>query len=383
VNPVGMATGIYRGKLIGAFSPGSPQEVAVVLVVTPAGATTQGAFASDVSCTPQAMDFVSTTVGNGSELTVSFPRSLLVSVVDNCGNSVSDSSVVASIAGKSLELKPVGGDLYSGTWVPNASASAVAVSITAVNPNLPGVDQTINVSAANPVGQATLPIMAADGVVEGAGFTPDRPLATGGIVSIFGSGFAASDNFATHLPLERVLGGVSVMVGGENAPLYYAGAGQINAQVPFSAQPGSDVSIVVSAGGHVTAPQNYVISAAQPGVFAGAVLDGQGRAVNAGNPARIGDTLQIFTTGLGATDPPAVTGQPAPPFSKALVPVSVSIGGKDVAVVYQGLAPGFVGLYQVNVILANTVTPGDAVPVAIQQNGITSNPNLPINIPVR
>ena len=383
VNPAGLSTGMYRGKLVGNFSPGVPQEVAVVLVITPAGATTQRNFVVEDACTQQSMDFVSTTVGTGSTLSVSFPRPLLVTVIDNCGNNVSDASVIASISGKSIELRPVGGGLYSGTWVPESTSSTVVISLVAVHPNLPEADQTITVSAAPAPGSVSLPVLAAGGVVEGAGFTPQRPLATGGIISVFGSRFAASDNFATRLPLDRVLGGVSVIVGGESAPLYYAGTGQINAQVPFSAQPGSNISIVVNANGQVTAPQNYVISGAEPGVFAGAVLDGQGRTVNAGNPAHAGDTLQIFTTGLGVTDPPAVTGQPAPPFSKVLVPVSVSIGGTDVTVVYQGLAPGFVGLYQVNVILASAVAPGDAVPVVIKQNGITSNPNLPINIPIR
>jgi len=114
-----------------------------------------------------------------------------------------------------------------------------------------------------------------------------------------------------------------------------------------------------------------------------AVLDGQSRPVTVQNPARIGDTLQIFTTGLGATDPPAQTGAGGPSFSTVLLPVTVTIGTVEAPVVYQGLAPGFVGLYQVNVVLPAAVTPGEAVPLVIRQNGITSNPNLPANIPVR
>jgi len=66
-----------------------------------------------------------------------------------------------------------------------------------------------------------------------------------------------------------------------------------------------------------------------------------------------------------------------------LLPVTVTVGGVEAPVVYQGLAPGFVGLYQVNVVLPSTVTPGDAVPVVVRQNGIVSNPDLPATIPVR
>ncbi len=63
--------------------------------------------------------------------------------------------------------------------------------------------------------------------------------------------------------------------------------------------------------------------------------------------------------------------------------MTVTIGGVEAPVAYQGLAPGFVGLYQVNAVLPSTVAPGDAVLVEIRQNGIVSNPDLPATIPVR
>jgi uncharacterized protein (TIGR03437 family) len=92
--------------------------------------------------------------------------------------------------------------------------------------------------------------------------------------------------------------------------------------------------------------------------------------------------LQIFATGLGQTDPPGQTGEGAPSFSRPLLPVTVTVGGVEAPVQYQGLAPGFVGLYQVNVQLPTTVTPGDNVEVVIRQNGIPSNPGSPARIPV-
>jgi uncharacterized protein (TIGR03437 family) len=55
----------------------------------------------------------------------------------------------------------------------------------------------------------------------------------------------------------------------------------------------------------------------------------------------------------------------------------------EAAVQYAGLAPGFVGLYQVNVQVPATVTPGDAVEVVIRQNGISSNPDRPATIPIQ
>jgi uncharacterized protein (TIGR03437 family) len=63
--------------------------------------------------------------------------------------------------------------------------------------------------------------------------------------------------------------------------------------------------------------------------------------------------------------------------------VTVTIGGVQVPILYQGLVPGFVGLYQLNVGVVPSIPSGDAVPVVIEQNGIESNPGLAVTIPVR
>jgi uncharacterized protein (TIGR03437 family) len=225
-----------------------------------------------------------------------------------------------------------------------------------------------------------------DGVVEAAGFTPRRPLAPGGFVSLFGSRFTTQQAGATRIPLERELSGVKVRIGNFDAPLHFVAPGQINAQMPLEVQPNSNVSVVVSANGVFTAPQTYLIAPAMPGIFIGstgpAVLDGQSRLVTPENPARIGDVLQIFATGLGTTQPAVASGAAGPPFSTVTNPVSVTLGGVDAAVVYQGLAPGFVALYQVNIIVPSGVTPGTSVPLVLTQNGVSSNPDFPANIPV-
>ena len=213
-------------------------------------------------------------------------------------------------------------------------------------------------------------------------------LAPGSIVSIFGTAFAGGESFAVNLPLERSLDGTSVRIGGEDAPLYYVGPGQVNAQVPFTAKVGESVSIVVNAKGKLTAPQSYLIAPAQPGIFNGAVLDFQnapaqgGLAVTPSNPAQIGHDLIIYSNGLGLVDQTVATGA-ASSAANALLPVRVTIGGVEVPVAYAGLTPGFVGLYQVNVHLSSSVPTGDDIAVVLEQNGITSNPLLPIRISIR
>ena len=176
-------------------------------------------------------------------------------------------------------------------------------------------------------------------------------------------------------------------VGNQDAPLFFVGPGQINAQLPFEVSTGDSVPVAIAVDGLLTAPQNYLIAAGQPGIFISgenaAILDASFQQVTAQNPARAGDTIQIFCTGLGAVDVAVETGAPGPSFSTILLPVTVTIGGIDTPVVFQGLAPGFVGLYQVNAVVPSGV-PLDAAPsLVLTQNGIVANPDSTVTIPLQ
>jgi uncharacterized protein (TIGR03437 family) len=330
---------------------------------------------------------VVSTIGTGSVVPISVPVPLVARVFDSCGAAVSDAAVVANVGGRPISLASLGDGVYSGNWSPDRISSSVPISVEAVHGTYPSVRRSLVVSTIAAPGQVSLPVVFPDGIVGAAGFTPRQPLAPGGIISIFGSGFSSAIHPALAVPLPRQLGGVSVRIGTEDVPLYSVHPGQINAQMPFTVQSGNNVSVVVNAAGKLTAAQTYAIASVQPGIFvegtASAVLDSQGRLITAANPARLGDTLQIYTSGLGATDPPAQTGQANPSFSRVLSPVTVRIGGVQAPVVYQGLAPCCVGVYQVNAVLPSTVAPGDAVLIEIEQNGVLSNSELPARIPVR
>ena len=145
--------------------------------------------------------------------------------------------------------------------------------------------------------------------------------------------------------------------------------------------------VVVNAQGKLSAPQRFLIASVQPNIFeqdgTAFATDQQSQRISPENPARLGQPLQIFATGLGLVDQPTGTGSASPPSSKVLNPVRVRIGGIDAPVSFQGLAPGFVGLYQINVFLPGIVQPGDEVTVVLEQNGIPSNASFPVTIPVR
>ena len=395
VNPEGLPRGFYRGTVRATFSSGETLDVDVLLIVTPAPVSSQRLSVQPPvhleGCTPDEMHLIADTIGNGASLPVSFPKVLVVSLIDSCGEFVDNATVVASAEGIAIPMQPLGNGTYSGTWAPAQQSAASTVTFAALHPTLPEIQQSFQVSTAAAAEGIQLPVLATAGVVEAAGFTPNRPLAPGGFITLFGSRFTTETAGATQIPLERELAGVRVRIGDIDAPLHFVSPAQINAVLPVEFDPGADVSILVSANGVLTAPQSYLVAPAMPGIFvdstgAPAVLrfiPGEGaQAVTPGNPARIGDILEIFATGLGETEPPVASGDALSTASALLTPVSVEIGGIGVPVLYQGLAPNFVGLYQVNVQVTDNIPTGDGLQIRIIQNGIVSNSENPATINV-
>ena len=93
-------------------------------------------------------------------------------------------------------------------------------------------------------------------------------------------------------------------------------------------------------------------------------------------PVTAGDVVAIFATGLGAVDQTIPDGAAAPsaPLANTLVKPTVTIGGQNAGVSFSGLAPGFVGLYQIDAMVPGGITPGSAVPVVVSIAGQTSPP---------
>ena len=221
---------------------------------------------------------------------------------------------------------------------------------------------------------------------DGAGF--GTTLAPGSFVSIFSTAtqdLAVGSNVAVAVPLPTTLSGISVMVGNRYAPLFFAGPGQINALIPFETPTGS-ANITVFAG--PDAPGNTVtvnLNATAPGIFAlnqagsgqGAIQNPNGSfAAAVGSvpgssaaPAARGGVIIIYASGLGRVTPQLPSGLAAGTNGTAiptlLNPPTVRIGGSAATVEFAGLAPGFVGLYQVNVRVPANAQTGNAVPVTI------------------
>ncbi len=210
---------------------------------------------------------------------------------------------------------------------------------------------------------AGAPSFSASGVVDGASFASGG-IVPGEIVTIFGSNLTSKTgiNLAPSLPLPKSLVNVSVTVNGTAAGLFavdnVGGQQQINFQVPWEVGTQSTASIVVTNNGSASSPVSVPVEIAQPAIFNyasggktfGAILHANFALVDAAHPAKAGETVLIYCTGLGEVMSPPADGAPAKGQSTVKVP-TVAIGGFISLLNFSGLAPGFVGLYQVNAII--------------------------------
>jgi uncharacterized protein (TIGR03437 family) len=242
-------------------------------------------------------------------------------------------------------------------------------------------------SAASPARQtfslsiAAAPVLADTPLLSAASYGP--AIASGSIVSIFGTEMAAGAQSANAVPLPVDMSGTNVTINGITAPLFYTSPTQINAQVPFEILPGQ-ATVVVHRGGQASAARSAGISAAAPAIFTvnqtgagpGVIVHASDFSlVTASSPAHAGEYVILYCTGLGALQRPVRTGDvPPTPPPQIAGQAQVTFGSVPAVVSYAGVAPGFVGLYQVNAQIAAGTPAGAAVPVQIFINGAPSNP---------
>jgi uncharacterized protein (TIGR03437 family) len=381
-----LAAGIYRAALTLLFNDNSPcQAVNVLFLVVGAGARAASSRAgseTDGACVPARLHAVHRTLGNSFSAPVSWPSPIEVHVVDDCGTAVANATVVASFTNGDppLALTSLRNGTYIGTWRPVNTATQAVVTVRASLPPLAPVE----IQARGAVGaNAAAPALNSGGIVNGASFAPAAPLAPGSIISVFGANFASSPAGASSLPLPKTLAGASLQVGGLDVPLFYSSGGQVNAQLPFELALNTRPQLIVKGASFVTVPETITVAAARPGIFTtsqdgrgqGVIMDTANRLVDSANPAKAGDVVVVYCTGLGATNPAVRSGEAAPasPLAKVTTPVQVTIGGQPAVVQFAGLTPNFVGLYQVNVQIPAGVTPGSSVPLVISQDGVPSN----------
>jgi uncharacterized protein (TIGR03437 family) len=157
------------------------------------------------------------------------------------------------------------------------------------------------------------------------------------------------------------------------------GLEQVNFQAPFELQPGR-ATVAVNLNGQPAQSVEVEVLAAQPALFTtdgarAAALHPDYRPVLTEAPARRGEVIQLYATGLGQVENPPPTGTAAPlsPLAPTLVPPVVTIGGVAAAVHFSGLAPGAVGQYQLNIEVPAGAPSGEQ-DVILAIGGISSRP---------
>jgi uncharacterized protein (TIGR03437 family) len=214
-------------------------------------------------------------------------------------------------------------------------------------------------------------------VVNAASFEPG--VSPGGLVTVFGQDLTdiIGTVVANSNPWPFVLAGVSVDVNGNPAALFSVahvnGQDQISFQVPWETPTGPGAAdVTVFDNGSPVAEIQADSFTEDPGIFAYngnfavAQRGRDGSLIGPDNPAIAGEVLVLYTTGLGPVDLDLTDGESAPsnPLAHTEDPFQVLVDGEQCQVFFSGLAPGFVGLYQVNLVLPGDLRSG-ALPMQI------------------
>jgi uncharacterized protein (TIGR03437 family) len=229
-------------------------------------------------------------------------------------------------------------------------------------------------------------------------------VAPGTIVSIFpspstsnnvlGTATANFNSLANPIPLPTALGGVEVLLNLIPTQLFYVSPTQINLPLPFTLPSSGtvDVRVVNQSTGQIYGAADMTMTPLSPGLF---TLNGAGfgqlAALNddytvngPGNPLTRGHIIQIFGTGQGSVSSAPAAGMLDTGLAPTAVTPVVQISTVTVPpanIMYSGLAPGLVGVWQLNVLVPTTVTAGSSVPVVVTMNGVPSNnPSNPASL---
>jgi uncharacterized protein (TIGR03437 family) len=236
-------------------------------------------------------------------------------------------------------------------------------------------------------------------LVNNASYAPgSNAVAPGTIVAIFGSNLtngtsclppSCNPTFGSNGRLNTTMTGAQVTINGTPVPIFYSSPNQLGVQIPTELT-GASASVQVTVNGQASAPQTIAIAPLTPGIFtftsdgkgAGAFthVDGSPVTVTQQNPARRGELVILYATGLGQVTPSVPTGALPTGASATVAATTLTIDGITVIPEFAGLAGCCVGLNQVNVRLPANTRSGSNIPVVLTIGGVASNP---VNITVQ
>jgi uncharacterized protein (TIGR03437 family) len=430
------------GYLTAVMPPDAPLGTQQLVV------TYQGAASApyNVTLNQYAPEFMTTSVVPVTDEGPQFPLASYVPVAHSTLSAINAGSpaapgerVISIVSGVGLTSPPIrlgGINSFSSLAIqPTVTVAGIDAKVTKAGSSGPNVEVDFTIPDSAPVGfdevvltiggvRSNVVILPVAGrptvsaVLNGANFKSPGTVAPGSIVSLFGVGFGLKDNLLAFPSIN--VNGTSVMFGSTPAPIFALAAtqGQINALVPYDLPTSGTVDLMVTtptgnssvltlnlapsvpAMFFYTDPRlstrrnavallpNSVWVAMPPGMGETMGLPTECGGINkfspCAQPARVGDVIQLFVTGLGKATPngdpngKTLTGTNVAPASgnplyKTVDTPIVTIGGLPAAVQFSGIAPGFSGLYQINVQIPAGIETGDDVPVRMEMPGSTAD----------
>ena len=352
------------------------------------GAALAGPVRQQLGCSPTQLVLVLTRPSLDFTIVAGWPIAMEAEILNDCGTPLTAGLVTAEFSNGDppLALEPLRDGRWGATWAPLREAIATSVTLRAASLQEPTIEGTLEITGSIPETAAT-PILGA-APVSAVSFARDKPISLGAFTALFGIQLAGALTAAGGLPLPHSLEETSVFIGGSPMPMLFASSGQVNSIVPFDLTSGRRHSLLVQRGGTLSAPLQVLIAEAQPALFSknssgsGQALvervspDGSRSLAEPGTPARPGDVLVIYASGLGPVSGgvSAADASPTSPLAETLKPVTILVGGVQATVSFAGLTPGFAGLYQVNAPLPDGAPTGDAVVIVASVSEATSPP---------
>lgn len=199
--------------------------------------------------------------------------------------------------------------------------------------------------------------------------SPMDPQAPGSLLRLSGTGFAP---------------GSRAWIGDLEMPVLATSPRVLTVQIPWEAGLGNQTLTIENPSDGAAAfsapPHTLFLREEAPQILPAALHPAFDQLVTEANPARAGQYVHLYMTGLGAVSPPVRTGQPAPssPLAELAAPLRCGIGTPSHEVFWAGLAPGLVGLYQADIGIPADATTQRASIVCRTAKGATASTVLPV-----
>ena len=384
VDAAKLVPGVYRATVNYAFAAVGIRSVNVTLVVLAAEISSASeAPQPRAACSPAQVVPTSTGLVNNFSSPTAWPTPLEMTVVDNCGTVVTAANIVATFSNGdpplALALANPQTGRYSATWTPRRTNSQILIRAQAAVSGLP----TATIQLVGAVIPSGAPAVNRGAVLNLYNPTGGAPAAPGTLLQIRGEYLAAQALSSQANPLPKALSGTAVLIGGIAAPVASVSPGQVNVQAPFELTPGQPYQLIVSANGALTTPENVQISDVSPGLglgvggFVTATRQKEGTAVTQAAPARPGEAISVYLTGMGLGDINVESGAGGPlePASNVILPPAVTLDSIPAVLSFAGLAPGQPGIYRIDLKVPDKAPSGELT-LQVTQGGASSNAGL-------